>query len=368
MASSAITPAFQESKILLPGQTPDGRHILAVLLKRSYAIGPDGRCARLPQARLVSGDKHYGDPRTTPVQCESDLVPFKLATDVVVNAHAYAPHGRPVYTMECSVRVGQRRKTAIVTGDRICLYQDRSDPQFTEPEPFVEMPVTYDRAYGGVDIRSQKGMSLPYMRNPMGRGFMVKNTKGVVEGTGLPNIEDPQQLLAPETILTGDYKEWQRQPQPAGFGWFCKYWQPRAALAGVMPADRTFEQEMRKMYAQAVPAHQRELYAQTQLPDMNFQFFNGASDGLAMAPFLNGSEEIELRGLTPSGALMFHLPGERPAIGLDFGLGSNQPEVVLHTVMIHAQEGKVDLLWRGAAFYPGPDWLPQMKKLAIEVV
>jgi hypothetical protein len=28
---------------------------------------------------------------------------------------------------------------------------------------------------------------------------------------------------------------------------------------------------------------------------------------------------------------------------------------------------EVDLVWRAAAGYPGPDWLPQMRKTEIEV-
>ena len=48
-------------------------------------------------------------------------------------------------------------------------------------------------------------------------------------------------------------------------------------------------------------------------------------------------------------------------------VGRYQPLVALHTVMIHMDEGDVDLVWRGAVPYEGPEWLPQMKKTEILV-
>lgn len=153
---------------------------------------------------------------------------------------------------------------------------------------------------------------------------------------------------------------------PQGFGWLSKTWQPRASLAGVMPADRAVEQELRKAYSLAIPPEQRELYEQTQLPDMDFRFFSGASLGMVF-PFLSGDEKVGLINLTPQGKTRFQLPGERPRIGLDIGEGVQEPAAVLHTVMVRMEEQKVDLVWRGAVPYPGPDWLPRMRKMEVLV-
>jgi hypothetical protein len=35
--------------------------------------------------------------------------------------------------------------------------------------------------------------------------------------------------------------------------------------------------------------------------------------------------------------------------------------------MIRADDGQVDLVWRAAVHYPGPDWLPQMRKMEVFV-
>ncbi len=358
----------KEEQILLPGQTPQGEYILSLLVKRTYEIIPGASCRRLTRAaRLIKGDKHYGDPRITPVKFEADLVPFKLATDIVLNAKAYAPEAQAIPRMRCGVKVGQVRKQLVITGDRACEYRGGTPPNFLEPEFFTEMALTYDRAYGGVDIRSDPHLSYPYPRNLLGKGFVVKNTKQTVDKLPLPNIEDPAELLTPENIICGEYPKWQLQPQPQGLGWYSKYWYPRAPLAGVMPADRAFEQDMRKLYASLLPAGpQRETYEQTSLPDIDFRFFNGASPGL-VGPYLAGNEDVELEGLMPEGRLAFQLACERPRIAINIGTGISEPEVVLHTLMIRTEDRQLDAVWRGAISYPGPDWLPNLRKLRIEV-
>jgi hypothetical protein len=354
--------------VVLPGQSPDGRYVLGVLLKRSYRIVPGGACVRVAEdAPLVPGDVHWGDPLNSTVKFESDFVPYKLATDVVVVGTAYAPGGRPVPVLDVAVSVGAHRKSVRVLGDRRAVFrgEDR-DPGFTEPEPFATMPLRYERAYGGIDVRSNPAMQSAYGRNHLGRGWVVANTKAALDGLPLPNLEDPADLLEPARLCCGHFMHWERQPMPAGIAWFSKYWRPRAGMAGVMPADRPVEQELRRAYARFVPPEQRELYAQTGLPDMDFRFFNGASPGLVL-PWLDGSEEVVLEHLAPQPRLAFRLPGETPAIGLDIGEGPKATAVRLHTVQVRADDGEVDLVWRSAHPYPGPDWLPKMTRLDVIV-
>jgi len=226
------------------------------------------------------------------------------------------------------------------------------------------MPIRYERAYGGVDIYSDTKMPCPYARNHLGRGFVIANSKKTVDNLPLPNIEDTVDRLMPERLCTGHFMHWERQPMPQGFGWYGKCWQPRASLAGVLPADRKYEEQLRAAYTELVPAEQRELYAQTRLPDMDFDFFYGASPGLSL-PFMSGNETITTINLTPEGSLAFQLPGESPRIGLDIGFGVQEPPAFLQTIMIRMEERQVDLVWRGAVTYSGPDWLPEMRKMEV---
>jgi hypothetical protein len=139
---------------------------------------------------------------------------------------------------------------------------------------------------------------------------------------------------------------------------------PRALLAGILPADRTVEQQLRQAYAQLLPAEQRGPYLQHGIRDMDFRFFSGASPGLTL-PYLRGGEWVLTENLSPSGRAYFQLPPDAPRIGLDIGEGVQEPEVALQTVMIHMDEGQVDLVWRAAVPYRGPDWLPEMRRMDV---
>jgi hypothetical protein len=369
LGPTAVAGASQApgTTIVLPGQTPDGGHILAVLLKRTYTIVPGGVCSRAETDRaLVPGDAPWGNPLNSSIRHESDFVPFKLGTDVVVNGTAYAPRGEPTTSCRVAFQVADRRKEILVIGDRGVRFVKGGTPAFTDPAPFESMPIRYERAYGGIDVYSDKKTTYPYPRNPLGRGFAVTNCEALIENLELPNLEDPGALLTSERLCIGDYAQWTNQPFPAGLGWFPKTWLPRAQLAGILPADRAVEQELRQAYAKLVPAEHREAYLKHGLPDMDFRFFNGASRGLAM-PFLTGAEQIVAENLAPEGLLSFRLPGETPRIALDIGSGPQEPQVVLHTVMVRMDERQVDLVWRGAVPYAGRDWLPEMRKMEVHV-
>src|SRR4029077_9446591 len=160
-------------KIVLPGQTPQGEHIFSILVKRTYDIVPGGRCTRAAtDKKLVPGDVHYDDPMNSTVRFESDFVPFKLATDVVLNGRAHAPRGQRLTTLTSSLIVGQHRKDILVLGDRVARYNGKQDPVFTDPQPFETMDLCYERAYGGVDIYSEPKMQCVYPRNHLGRGYV----------------------------------------------------------------------------------------------------------------------------------------------------------------------------------------------------
>ena len=109
----APTPyvAPKASHIVLPGQDPSGQYILSVLVKRTYDIVDGTACRRAGKDQKIhTADVPYGDPLNSSIKFESDFVPFKLATDIVVNAKCYAPGGRAVTHLMASVRVGKDRR------------------------------------------------------------------------------------------------------------------------------------------------------------------------------------------------------------------------------------------------------------------
>ncbi len=301
------------------------------------------------------------------VACESDFVPIKLATDVVIDGTAHAPGDTPVRELLASVVIGSHRKDIVVIGDRTAQFRPTGDPAFSEPVPFRTMPVRYELAYGGVDVRSDPALAYAYPRNHLGRGFVVRNSMEAVDGLELPNIEAPDDRLTPARLCSGDISRWEKQPVPDGLGWVSKYCQPRAGLAGMMPGDRELERTMRQAYARVIPPGQQADYARTGLPDMNFAWFNGASRGL-VRPFLGGDETIALRNLHPDGDIVSRLPGERPRIALDLGIAAAEAKhAVIQTVAVRVDTLEFDIVWRASFPYPGLDWLPQMRRMDVAI-
>ena len=365
--SSAVPARGRGSRIVLPGQSPEGAYILSVLLKRTFEIQPGRVCQPAPSDRpLIPADVFWDAPMNSAVRFETDFIPFKPGTDVVLNGSVHAPGGVPTSSCSATLSVAGRSRSIAVIGDRNAVFTAGAAPRFTDPVPFSTMQLRYERAYGGTDVYSDPAAALAYPRNPLGRGFVVKNIARALDGLALPNFEDPAALLTPDQLCLEDYQQWATRPQPAGFGWVPKTWLPRAQLVGVMPRDRAVEQELRKTYAQLLPAEQRQAYLDNGFRDMDFAFFNGASPGFVFPSLANG-ETVVIENLAAEGQLVFRLPQQTPRLGLDIGSGQELPEVALHTVMIDLDAWLVDLVWRAAVPYRGPDWLPKMHKMEVLV-
>jgi hypothetical protein len=350
---------------VVPGTNHRHEHVFSVIVKRTYRIVADGVAERAEVDHPLRLIDHYyddGDPEWSTVQHEYELAPYKALTDVVVIGKAYAPGGVATERTTVGVQVGDRKKLLTVTGDRRCSYRENAAPVFTEPEPFTEMEIRYERAYGGRDEKSIPEIPFQYPRNSMGAGVVLRNVKEIVEGLPLPNIEDPGDMLTPDRLFIEEADRWHLQPLPQGLGWRQRTWYPRAALLGAYPPFLdagvvTFEEQMGLL-----PKNHVALAKQSRLRPMDVPFANGASFGLAFSR-LNGSETITLGRLTPEGVLKFSLPGDTPKIGLDLGQGMKPLEPALHTVSIRPDDLELDLIWRGAQVYPGYDWLPNVSKL-----
>ncbi len=359
-----------EELIIVPGKDEAGQPIFSVLIKRTYDIRSGQAATRSESVQpLLRGDVYYddGDPQTATVKYENDLAPFKLATDVVVIAKAHAPNAHPVSQIDVALFVDGHKKVIRVYGDRQCVYRRMLSPGFTEPKPFTEMEIRYERAYGGKDLLSKPELPFYYPRNTMGKGLALKNTREVIEGLSLPNLEDPEDLLTPDRVVLGEPENWAQQPLPQGLGWYQRTWYPRCSFVGSVPGFVQPGQVLREEQLGFAPKDQIALARQFRLPSFDVRFNNGASLGLAL-PYLAGGESVRLYNLAPEARLEFTLPKDKPRLMLDIGLGENELKPVLHTVCIRAEDKQVDLLWRGAHPYPGADWLPEMKKLVAQAL
>lgn len=128
--------------------------------------------------------------------------------ELIVNGVAHAPRGEPVTEMDVSLSVGESVHRVVVIGDRWWIGEGE-DAQVSAPTPFVAMPLTWERAFGGtveVWIDAASPVGVPHPPNPSGRGMdpapaaaRLVEQLGAPEGyprferaRALPNLEDPR--------------------------------------------------------------------------------------------------------------------------------------------------------------------------------
>ena len=77
-----------------------------VVMRATMDINNDGTLRfSEEQAPLAVTDEYFGEMNKSSVRQESDLAPFKPECDVIVNATAYAPGGKPAPSFEVGIRI-----------------------------------------------------------------------------------------------------------------------------------------------------------------------------------------------------------------------------------------------------------------------
>jgi hypothetical protein len=259
----------------------DSRPRLTVVVKATFVLGEDARPT--PKQLPIFNTDIMTEAKPPSIRFESDLVPFKPCTDVVLVGRAHAPGGKPVSELVAGLRVGQLRYGVAVIGDRKWQAQLLDKPTISYTQPFTTMDLTYERAFGGFD----KPAGMYCKENHVGTGFIGKRSAERVEGLRLPNLEDPRNLI----------NAWNSRPRPAGFGFYGRGWAPRLAYAG------TYDEKYMKERHPLLPA------------DFSFRFFNGAHPDLQFGGYLRGDEEVDLLNVCPDASRVhFRLPGVVPTI------------------------------------------------------
>jgi hypothetical protein len=295
----------------------NGAEVWLVAVKGTYAIQPDGTLELAPRQEDVCRVPIYsGEPGRSSLLYESDLVYTKTATDVILHGQAYAPDGRPTTRVDVTMRVGEVSKTLRVVGDRRWK-RSVMGVTLTEPEPFMTMPLCYERSYGGTDRTSDDSRRHGRERsNPVGVGFAVDPDH--LLGQSAPNVEHPGDMIT----------SWRHKARPAGFGPIARDWSPRVELAG------TYDERWERERLPLVPA------------DFDERYYHCAPEDQQFRDRLRGGEEIELRNMTPGGVLRFRLP--RVAIGFEThftGGESRHHRGVLHTIILEPEVPRLMMVW-----------------------
>lgn len=296
------------------------RPLLTLIVKASLDILPGGSLARSAESLPLELGGQFQYPEAegeSSYRYEPEAAPYKLATDVVLLAHAYAP-GPGTARMDIRFRVGPVAKSAHVWGDRT-WFRSLGIVRMSRPAVFTSLPITYERAFGGWDRSAGKSVYCYEPRNPVGQGFHALPSTHQ-EAAALPNIEDPTHpIVRPHDT-----------PPPAGFGFVSPNWQPRARLAG------TFDAAWSKHRCPLLPT------------DFDRRHFNAASPGLVAPGYLRGNEEVQACGLSPEPTLRFCLPGiPAPTAVIHLQRQHDQaPPLRLDTVIVDLDARRLVMLWR----------------------
>ena len=213
----------------------------------------------------------------------------KRGVDLLVIGDAHAPGGKPVERLEVGIACGGISHRTLVIGDR---RWERSWGRFraSAPQPFTTMPLTNDRAFGG--MAKHDGQDLPHAVNPAGRGYYF--AKDHAEGQPLPNLELPGQEIT----------AWTDHPAPA-----CWYKPAGVSDFGSGSADEITARLLERSFNQTVP---------TLIAD----------EGKL-------GEQARLTGFSPDGELTLPMPPATGPVGIvSLGTGRSRIPSRLATVVL----------------------------------
>ena len=283
-----------------------GENIMSVAVKASVVI-PDNDKPAQPakdQTEVLIADQCFDTPSNSNTRYPADTVLKKNNTDIILNGTVYSP--KPVERVQALVRIDKHYKIIEAVGNR--RWKKRLSTigfKITEPEPFLKMPITCNRLYGG------KG----FAQNPHGTGFAKDKT--MINNMPLPNFELPKQKIT-------SYK---KQYTPATFGCTSPVAEHRRQYAG------TYDDK----------------YKETQFPlypnDLDMRFFNTAQPELIAEGFLNGGEQVLLKNLSAKGEIRFQLPVYNLTITFNLAGEKTVKNPDLYTVLIEPDHERFYMTW-----------------------
>lgn len=237
-----------------------GQQHLVIAAKATWSLPQPGQRPRpLDPQPLVLTDAYHGTPGDSAMRYGADMARFKPRCDVLFDACAHSPDGRPVRELLAQVQVGGLHKKLRVLGPRR-WQRTRGTWRLGEPEPFTQMPLHHGLAFGGTRWYQVQGRRVceAQPENPAGLGFAGRQTQGQMDGQPAPCLEDPADPV--------------RQPdgphRPHALGAIGRHWQPRRQFAGTY--DEAWQRDVfpllpldfDEQFHQCAPADQQIPYPQ----------------------------------------------------------------------------------------------------------
>lgn len=290
-----------------------------VVVKGTFQTCATGQMTLAGEQRpLVAVDEHYGAPEASCVRHDCDFVLEKPSTDVVVVGKAVAPGGHPVAQLTVRLQVQDRTKSALVFGERRWV-RAIGGWTATDPVPFTEMPLTFDRAFGGHDDSRGPGYLSVEQRNLAGVGFHPHRANKAIDGAPLPNVERAGQVI-------GSPRD---RPEPVGFGCLGRTWQDRVKYAG------TYDQRWLDEIYPYLPEDFDSRYFQSAPEDQRFDHFVGG-------------EVLRCVHMANEPWVTFVIPKVDLAVRFGFIDRVEERAGVLDTVTLEPHVGLATLVWRAS--------------------
>lgn len=276
-----------------------GKEFGVFMAKTALDIGMDGECRfSSEQEPFVFTDTYHGDLNLSSVRYPSDFVPYKPHSEVIVDATAYAPGGKPATEWPVSIKVSDDLGIFVhhelrVTGPRKWTptwLRELSDGQkrdwrkfkplfrgwaLSSPGPIRSLPIRYEHAFGGTIDKGFDDDGNPvleaFQHNPIGCGLIDPEFTDHTKPVHAP------QILSRDTVLSDAHGQYAVE----GLGPVPPAWLPRRPLVG------TYDE------------HWIEHIWPNWAVDYDYRFHNSAPVGSQGARYLEGSVRIELQNLFP---------------------------------------------------------------------
>lgn len=300
-----------------------GREHLVIVAKATWRIPDPGQRPRpLPPQPIVLADEYYGEPGQSAMRYGADMARFKPRCDVLFDACAHSPDGRPVRELQAGFELAGLRKTVRAVGPRQWRSQ-LSGWALSAPEPFLKVPLTADYALGGTRTFHQGGQQLveAHLHNPSGRGWAGRQTLKQFDGQGAPQLEHPDHpVTRPDAMLL-----------PCALSAVGRHWLPRRGHAG------TYDDHWRRDVFPLPPA------------DFDERFHQVAPEDQQM-PYPTGGETVHLMHLVPDRpALAFALPRlDMQVRVLRADYRQEAPVAVADTLFFEPDQRRFSVVWRAS--------------------
>lgn len=292
MTLENLTPFAAE---LFPSHDERGRSETIVVVKATLDLQGRWRHGR-KQVPVLRGDVFYEgkDFPAHVVRLESDWVPFKPLTDLIINGFAYAPKGRAARQFDIGLQVGKTSLTARAFGPR--RWVKRLGWTLTEPEPAVKAPLACIGARASSNDQPED-----------------------VPASPIEWLDTPHQREAPSHACS-----------PAGFGVFDRTYLPRRGYAGTYA----------KQGASCAPGLESSMPA-----NFDTRYWNCAHPRLQFPrSSIGAGTRIKLWNMSECGDVEVTLP-EVP-VAISSGLAQDSLKLDFDTVVLEPDDERLILIWR----------------------